>query len=32
MQYSKSYSAACRLMTTLDDVLDRLINNTGVTR
>lgn len=30
MQYSKSYSAACRLMTTLDEALDRLINNTGI--
>ena len=29
MQYSKSYSAACRLMTTLDSVLDKLINGTG---
>lgn len=32
MQYQKSYAAACRLMTTLDDVLDKLINGTGVTR
>ena len=31
MQYSKSYNAACRLMTTLDSVLDKLINNTGMT-
>jgi len=31
MQYQKSYSAACRLMTTLDEVLDKLINGTGVT-
>ena len=31
MQYSKSYNAACRLMTTLDSVLDKLINGTGVT-
>lgn len=30
MQYQKSYSAACRLMTTLDEALERLINNTGV--
>lgn len=30
MQYQKSYSAACRLMTTLDEVLDKLINNTGI--
>ena len=32
MQYSKSYSAACRLMTTIDTVLEKLINGTGVTR
>ena len=31
MQYSKSYNAACRLMTTLDSVLDKLINGTGMT-
>lgn len=30
MQYQKSYSAACRLMTTMDEVLDKLINGTGV--
>lgn len=30
MQYQKSYAAACRLMTTLDEVLDKLINGTGV--
>lgn len=30
MQYQKSYSAAARLMTTLDEVLDKLINGTGV--
>ena len=29
MQFQKSYSAACRLMTTLDEVLDKLINGTG---
>ncbi len=29
MQYQKSYSAACRLMTTLDQALDKLINGTG---
>lgn len=29
MQYQKSYAAACRLMTTLDEVLDKLINGTG---
>lgn len=31
MQYSKSYNAACRLMTTYDSVLDKLINGTGIT-
>jgi len=31
MMYAKSYNAACRLMTTLDSVLDKLINNTGLT-
>ena len=30
MQYSKSLNAAYRLMTTIDEALDRLINNTGV--
>lgn len=30
MQFQKSYSAACRLMTTLDEALDKLINSTGV--
>ena len=30
MQFQKSYSAACRLMTTLDQVLDKLLNGTGV--
>ena len=30
MQYSQSYNAACRLMTTLDSMLDKLINGTGV--
>ena len=30
MQYQKSYSAACRLLTTLDEVLDKLINGTGI--
>lgn len=30
MQYQKAYSAACRLMTTLDQALDKLINGTGV--
>ncbi len=28
MQFQKSYQAACRLMTTIDSVLDTLINNT----
>lgn len=31
MQYSKSYNAACRLMTTLDSMIDKLINGTGMT-
>lgn len=30
MQYQKSYTAACRLLTTLDEMLERLISNTGV--
>jgi len=30
MTYQKSYAAACRLMTTLDEALNTLINNTGV--
>ena len=30
MQFQKAYSAACRLMTTFDDMLDRLINGTAV--
>jgi flagellar hook-associated protein 1 FlgK len=30
MQYQKSYAAACRLMTTLDEALDKLINGTGM--
>lgn len=30
MQYQKSYSAACRLLTTLDEILDKLINGTGI--
>ena len=29
MQFQKSYSAAARLMTTLDEMLDKLINGTG---
>lgn len=30
MQYQKAYSAACRLMTAIDEAIDRLINNTGL--
>ncbi len=30
MQFQKSYSAACRLLTTLDEILDKLINGTGL--
>ncbi len=30
MRYSQSYNAAARLMTTLDEALNTLINNTGV--
>lgn len=30
MQYQQSYTAAARLMTTLDEALDKLINGTGV--
>lgn len=30
IQYQKSYSAACRLMTTMDEILDKLINGTGI--
>lgn len=30
LQFNKSYSAAARLMTTLDEALDTLINKTGV--
>ena len=29
--YQQAYTAACRLMTTLDSVLDKLINGTGIT-
>ncbi len=29
MQFQKSYSAACRFMTTIDEILEKLINNTG---
>ncbi len=31
MMYAKAYNAACRMMTTIDSVLDKLINNTGMT-
>lgn len=30
MQFSKSYSAACRLLTTIDEMLDKLINGTAL--
>ncbi len=30
IQFQKSYSAACRLLTTLDEALDKLINGTGI--
>ena len=30
MQFSKAMNAAMRVMTTIDEVLDRLINNTGI--
>jgi len=30
MQYQKAYSAACRLMTTIDEALERLVNNTAM--
>ena len=30
MQYQKAMNAAMRLMTAIDESLDRLINNTGV--
>ena len=30
MQFQKSYQAACRLMTTVDEMLDKLINGTAV--
>lgn len=30
MQYNKAYSASCRLLTTLDEMLDKLINGTAV--
>ena len=30
MMFQKAYSAACRLMTTYDSMLDRLINGTAI--
>ena len=30
MQFQKAYSAACRLMTVVDEALDRLINNSSM--
>lgn len=30
MQLQKSYSASCRLLTTIDELLDKLINGTGI--
>lgn len=30
MQFNKSYSAACRYMTTLDEMIDKLINGTAI--
>ena len=30
MQYQKAYSAACRLLTTMDSMLDKLINGTAI--
>lgn len=30
MQFQKSYTAACRLMTTIDEMLERLITGTGI--
>lgn len=30
MQFQKSYTAACRLLTTIDEMLERLITGTGV--
>ena len=30
MHYNQSYTAAARLMTTLDEALDTLINKTGI--
>jgi flagellar hook-associated protein 1 FlgK len=30
MQFQKAYSASCRLMTTFDTMLDKLINGTAI--
>lgn len=30
MQYNKAYSASCRLLTTLDEMIDKLVNGTAV--
>jgi flagellar hook-associated protein 1 FlgK len=30
IQYQKAYSAACRMITVIDEALDKLINGTGV--
>lgn len=30
MQYQKSYTAACRLLTTIDEMLERLVTGTGI--
>jgi len=30
MQFQKSYTAACSLLTTIDEMLERLIANTGI--
>ena len=30
MQYNKAYSASCRLLTTMDEMIDKLVNGTAV--
>ena len=30
LQYQKSFAAACRLMTTLDEMMDKVINGMGI--
>ncbi|NCE65508.1 flagellar hook-associated protein FlgK [Pseudoflavonifractor sp. 524-17] len=30
MQYQKAYTAACRMMTAIDEAIERLISNTGI--